>query len=43
MHVDPSVDYRVEATGTRSYLDRGNPFRVPVAGSTMPRFYVKRS
>ena len=30
VHVDTSIDYRVEATGTRSSLDGGNTFRLYV-------------
>ena len=43
VHVDPSVDHRVEATGTRSCLDGGNTFRVPVgvnkSADTMVRVF----
>ena len=46
VHIDPSVDDRVEATGTRSCLDGGNTFRVPVgvnkSASTMVSVFEVR-
>src|SRR5262249_18626341 len=31
VHVDPSVDYGIEATSARSFLDGGNTFCLPVS------------
>src|SRR4030095_1940870 len=40
VHIDPGVDYGVEASGTRSGLDRGNTLRDPVGVNQTARAMV---